>query len=303
MRRQAPTLAPAADAPNLLAQATPLLFVVIWATGFVVARLVAPHIEPLTFLTFRFTLTAIAFAALCTATRAKWSATWQGWAFALGTGVLMQGIYLGGIFWATHRGLPASVAALITGLQPLATALLAFPLLGEQVSRRRWLGIVTGFVGAILVIAPTLAQGAASRLGLGPILMCLASMLAITAATLVQKRLPATTDLRTHACGQFIGGTAFVAPLAWFTERGVFDNDWQLWVGLAWGVLALSVGASLLLLTPIRRRAVSGVASLFYLVPPVVALMALVLFGDELGTVQIVGMVVAAIGVSVASRG
>ena len=286
-----------------LQRTAPLAFVAIWATGFIVARLVAPHAEPLTFLSIRFVLSAAAFAAICAATRAVWPTTPRLWGAALLTGLLMQGVYLGGIFWATRHGLPAAVAALITGLQPLMTAVLAFPVLGERVSGRRWLGIVTGFAGAMLVVSPNLAAGTGAGLVLAPVLVCLGSMLAITAGTLLQKRLPLGADLRTNACGQFIGGAAFVIPLALLTERGGFDGAWQLWAGLGWAVIGLSVGATTLLQTLIRRGAVAGVASLFYLVPPVVAAMAFVLFGERLLAVQIVGMALAALGVFVASRG
>ncbi len=283
-------------------RAVPLLFVVIWATGFVVARLVAAHAQPLWFLEARFVLTVAALLALCLAVRATWPRGLRAWLVLLGTGMLMQGIFLGGVFWATHQGLPASVAALVTGLQPLATAALAGPLLGERVSGVRWAGIATGFVGALLVIGPTLAVGAGAVAGL-PVLACLASMLSITFGTLIQKRAPVGADLRSTACVQFMGAALLVLPLAALTEPPQFDPGWQLWVGLAWAVGGLSVGASLLLLGLIRRGGVAGVASLFYLVPPVVAVMAFALFGDRLVPVQVAGMLVAALGVFVASRG
>ena len=285
-----------------VARAVPLVFVVIWATGFVVARLVAAHAQPLWFLEARFVLTVAALLAICVGVRATWPRGVRTWLAMLGTGMLMQGVFLGGVFWATHQGLSASVAALITGLQPLATAALAGPLLGERVSGVRWAGIATGFVGAMLVIGPTLAVGAGAIGGL-PVLACLASMLSITLGTLIQKRAPVGADLRTTACVQFMGATLLVLPLAALTEPPRFDPGWQLWVGLAWAVGALSVGASLLLLGLIRRGGVAGVASLFYLVPPVVAVMAFALFGDRLVPVQVAGMLVAALGVFVASRG
>ena len=286
-----------------LAKSAPLAFVAIWATGFIVARLVAPHAEPLTFLSVRFVLSAAAFAAICAATRAVWPVTARLWGAALMTGMLMQGVYLGGIFWATRHGLPAAVAALITGLQPLTTAVLAFPVLKERVTGRRWLGIVTGFAGAMLVVSPDLSAGAGAGALLPPVLACLGSMLAITAGTLIQKRLPAGADLQTNACAQFIGGAAVVIPLALLTEQGGFDGAWPLWAGLGWAVVGLSVGATTLLQTLIRRGAVAGVASLFYLVPPVVALMAFSLFGETLLPVQGAGMMLAAAGVFIASRG
>ncbi len=279
----------------------PLLFVGIWATGFIVARLVAPHVDPLTFLTYRFVLSAAMFTAIAAAVRAAWPSGVRGWRDALIAGVLMQGIYLGGVFWAVRHGLPAGISALVTGLQPLLTALLAFPLLGERVGARRWAGIALGFAGALLVLQPQLRAGPGGLL-IVPLLVCGAGMVGMTLGTIWQKRTASTADLRTNAAVQFIGAALVAIPVAALTETGRFDASWQAWTGLAWAVCGLSVGAISLLLILIKRRAVAGVASLFYLVPPVVAVLAFALFGEQLSALQVVGMAVAATGVAVASR-
>jgi len=275
----------------------PILFVLIWTTGFLTARFVAPHADPLTFLAIRVAASAIAFAVLSTLTGAVWPRTLRGWFNAAVTGVLMQAIYLGGVFWAVRHGLPAGTAALITGLQPLLTAALAFPLLGERVPPRRWAGIILGFLGAVLVLAPQL-RGAPV---LVPAVVCVGSMFAITFGTLWQKHTGAG-DLRTTACIQFLGAAALMIPAALLLETGRFDGSWQAWSGLVWAVLGLSVGATWLLLTLIRRGAVAGVTSLFYLVPPVAALTAWLLFGETLVPVQMAGMALAAAGVGLAAR-
>ncbi len=280
----------------------PLLFVSIWATGFIVARLVAPHVDPLTFLAYRFVLSASAFAIIAAAVRAAWPRGVRGWRDALVAGVLIQGIYLGGVFWSVRHGLPAGISALITGLQPLLTALLAFPLLGERVGVRRWAGIGLGFAGALLVLQPQLIAGSSSLL-IAPLLACGAGMVAITLGTIWQKRTASTADLRTNAAVQFSGAALVTIPAAALTESGHFDGTWQAWTGLAWAVCGLSLGAISLLLILIKRGAVAGVASLFYLVPPVVAVLAFALFGEQLSALQVAGMAVAATGVAVASRG
>ncbi len=280
----------------------PLLFVSIWATGFVVARLVAPHADPLTFLSYRFVLSASAFAGIAAAVRAPWPRGVRRWRDALVAGVLMQGIYLSGVFWAVRHGLPTGISALITGLQPLLTALLAFPLLGERVGGRRWGGIGLGFAGALLVLQPQLRAGSGDILVM-PLLACGAGMAAMTLGTIWQKRTASTADLRTNAAVQFIGAALVTIPVAASTEAGRFDGTWQAVAGLAWAVCGLSLGATSLLLALIRRGAVAGVASLFYLVPPVVAVLAFALFGEQLSALQVAGMALAAAGVAVASRG
>ena len=279
----------------------PLLFVGIWATGFLVARLVAPYADPLTFLSARYVLSALAFGGIAAVAGARWPRSPRAWRDAAVAGILMQGIYLGGVFWGVRHGLPAGISALITGLQPLLTAALAFPMLGERVGGRRWLGIFIGFAGAVLVLLPSLASigGVAGA----PLLACLAAMVGITLGTIWQKRTGAAADLRTNACVQFMAAAAVTIPVAWLTEAGQFAMAWQSWVGLAWAVLGLSLGAISLLLILIKRGAVAGVASLFYLVPPLVAVLAFLLFGERLVPVQVAGMTLAAAGVAVASRG
>ena len=280
----------------------PLLFVAIWATGFIVARMVAPHVDPLSFLVIRFTISAAAFAALAFMTKAPWPKDTRAWTNAAIAGVLIQGIYLSGVFWSVRHGLPTGIAALITGLQPLLTALLAAPLLGEIVGRRRWCGILLGFAGALLVLSPQLRVASGSLL-LAPLLAAGASMIGITLGTIWQKRTGAVADLRTGAAVQFAGAALFTLPIALATETGRFDFSLEAWIGLAWAVCGLSLGAISLLLIMIRRGAVARVASMFYLVPPVVALIAFAAFGEALTTLQIGGMATAAAGVALAGRG
>lgn len=286
--------------PALL-RTVPAVFVVIWATGFVLARFVAPHADPITFLTLRCVLAAAVFALIAFSAGAKWPSTPRHWFNALFAGVLMQGIYLGATFWAAKHGLPAGIIALVMGLQPLLTGVLSVPLLGERVSGQRWIGIVLGFSGALLVLFPRIGE-AASALPPAATLVALGGMTAMTLGTIWQKRTASASDLRTNAAVQFIGAVLVLAPLALLTEDLYLDGSVEMWIGLAWGVLGLSVGAITLLLYLIRQGAVAGVATLLYLVPPVSAVMAFFLFGEQLAPVQMLGMAVAAVGVAIANR-
>lgn len=279
----------------------PLTFVGIWSTGFISARLVAPYTDPLTFLVYRFLLSALAFALIAMAVRARWPQGPAAWGRALLTGTLLQGIYLGGVFLAVSDGLPTGVASVVVGLQPLLTALLALPLLGESVSPKKWLGIALGFGGALIVLSPQLSASLEGVTPL-PLLAVVVSMFAITLGTIWQKRTGAAVDLRTNAAVQFLGAAIVTAPVALLTESGRFEPVWQSWVGLIWSVLGLSVGAIYLLLILIRRGSVASVASLFYLVPPAVAVMAWLFFDEALGPLQIVGMAIAVTGVAIAGR-
>jgi drug/metabolite transporter (DMT)-like permease len=286
---------------ELLPRLAPPLFVLIWSTGFIVARLVAPHADPLTFLWVRYVLAALVLAGVALLLRAPWPKTRTGWRDGLVAGVLLHGIYLGGVFWAVKHGLPAGIAALIAGLQPLATGLLVGPLLGERVSARRWLGIAVGCLGAALVVGPKL--GVPGGLPALPLLVCVVAMLSITFGTIWQKRTGSATDLRTNTVVQYVGAALVTLPLALILEDGRLEPVVPLYIGLAWAVFGLSIGAIGLLMLLIRRGAVAGVAALLYLVPPVSALMAFALFGETLTLLQVAGMVVAAVGVAIASRG
>jgi drug/metabolite transporter (DMT)-like permease len=284
-----------------LARSAPLLFVFIWGTGAIVARLVAPYSEPLTFLLLRYGLTIAVLAGIALAVHAPWPATLRSWRDAMLAGILLHGLYLGGMFWAVGAGVPAGIAALIAGLQPLATALLVGPLLGEEVSQRRWVGILIGLVGAVLVIAPKL--GGSDGLQAGPILLCVLAMISMTVGTIWQKRTGHAGDLRTSTVVQYLGAALVTLPVALAFEHGRFHANLSFGIGLIWAVFGLSIGGIGLLLFLIRRGAVAGVASLFYLVPPVSSLIAYALFGETLTPIQLVGMAVAVLGIAITSKG
>jgi drug/metabolite transporter (DMT)-like permease len=277
----------------------------LWSTGFISARLVAPHVDPLTFLSIRFGLCILIFGLAAVAAGARWPSSARGWASALLAGVLLQGIYLGGVFWAVRHGLPAGVAALIVSLQPVLTILLAWPLLGEVPGPWRWTGTLLGLGGTALVVGPTL--GATSGAGVAPpagvtIAACVLSMVAITLGTIWQKRTAGAADLRTNLTLQFLGALLLTLPLALATESLRFDLVPAAIAGLLWSVLANSVGSTVLLMLMIQRGEVAAVASLFYLVPVVSAVLAYALFAEVLQPVQIAGMALAAAGVAVANR-
>ncbi len=287
-------------AQDTLAFLAPALFVLIWSTGFVIARLVAPYADPLSFLSMRYVLVIALLAPVAWWFGAKWPATARDWRDGLIAGVLLHGIYLGGVFWAVADGLPAGIAALIVGLQPLATAMLVGLTLGERVSPLRWIGIAVGFAGALLVILPRL--GVEAGLPPGPVGIVLVSMLSITLGTIWQKRTGGAQDVRTNTVVHFIGAAIVTLPVAFLIEENRVPMVPDVIFGLAWSVLVMSIGGIFLLLALIRRGAVAGVAALLYLVPPCSALMAWVLFGETLAPVQIAGMAIAAVGVAIASR-
>src|SRR5262245_22836416 len=285
-------------------RAAPLTFALLWSSGFIVAKYAAPDADPFTFLAVRFGLTVAILGLISIASRAPWPASPREAGHSIVAGVLLHGGYLAGVWWAIAQGLPAGIAGLITAAQPLLTALLAMPLLGERVTPRQWGGIISGFVGIVLVLAPRLAGVDVAVLGpvALPMLAIFAATVSVTLGTFYQKRFAAGADLRTGTALQFVGAFVAVAPLALATESLRFEPTATLLAALAWSVLGMSIAAIVLLLLLIRRGALSRVAALIYLVPPLTALEAFILFGESLSALQVVGMAVTAAGVWLATR-
>jgi drug/metabolite transporter (DMT)-like permease len=275
-------------------------FVFIWATGFIVARLAAPHADPFTFLTLRYGLGILVFAIAAIGLRAAWPRDWKSWRDALVAGMLLHGLYIGGVFWAIWNGMPAGVTALVTGLHPLLTAALAIPILHERIITRQWLGIALGFIGVGLVVAPALR--AAEGVPLIPLMVSVGATLALSLGTVWQKHSRPQMDLRVNAAIQFIGALLLTAPLALLFEAGRFDHSPAVWGALLWAVFVISVGAISLLLVLLKRGAASRVAPLLYAAPPVAALIAFVLFDEALTPLQVGGAVLAIIGAYTARR-
>jgi drug/metabolite transporter (DMT)-like permease len=282
----------------------PFTFVLIWSTGWIVARAIAPYADPLTFLLVRYTLAGLCLAGFALVVSAPWPRRPHEIGHGLVSGALIHAVYLGGVWWAIAHGVPAGISALIAALQPIMTAVLAPWLTGERVRRRQWLGIGLGFVGIILVVAPKVAATDPGQLGavVVPLLVNMAAMLSVTLGTLYQKRFVATLDLRTSTVIQYVGALLVTLPAALLLEDMRFEVNAVTVGWMAWSVLAISIGAIALLLLLIRRGAVARAAALIYLVPPVAAVQAYFLFGETLTDVQLVGMALTAIGVWRATR-
>jgi drug/metabolite transporter (DMT)-like permease len=272
----------------------PLLFVLIWSTGFVVARVAAPHADLQLFLSLRFTLTAAVMGLTALVAGAKWPRGRELWPHVL-AGALMQGVYLSASYWAIARGLSVGVMALLGALQPLFTALFMVATRRTKLASRAWSGLLIGFGGVGLVLAPTLANGAGSLNGL-TVGAALLSVVAVTAGTLIQKWL-AKTDLRSAASVQNLGGAAISALVMLGAGTGRWDGTPILWSALVWAVLVLSVVGTTLLMWMMRHGEATKVTALLLLVPPLAAIQAFVFFRETLAPFQIVGFALALGGV------
>jgi len=286
---------------HFLIRAAPLTFALLWSSGFIVAKYATPDADPFTFLTARFGAAILILLLLALASGASWPKSAREAGHSMMAGVLLHGGYVGGVWWAVAHGLPAGISGLITAGQPLLTALLAAPLLGERVTWLQWCSIVAGFIGIVLVLAPRLAGVALGAIAL-PMLANAGATVSVTLGTFYQKRFVPATDLRTGTCLQYVGALAVVLPLALATETLRLDPTVTLLASLAWSVLVMSIAAIVLLLLMIRHGELSRVAALIYLVPPLAVIEAYVLFGESLDAVQIAGVAVTVAGVWLATR-
>ena len=288
----------------LFNRAIPLVFVLLWSTGWIVARYAADYADPLTFLAARYALAGAALILFALLAGAAWPRHGADWGHALFSGILVHALYLGGVWWAIRQGVPASVSALIAALQPILSALLAPKFAGERISPLRWAGVALGLAGLLLVLSPRLVgvSPEALRAAALPLAVNCLAMLSVTLGTFYQKRFIHTGDLRAVSVLQYAGALLVTLPAAFLLEpMRIVWNPLMAGV-MAWSVLGLSIGAFSLLLVLIRRGEVARSAQLIYLVPPTAALQAWLLFGEQLAPVQLAGMAVTVLGVALASR-
>ncbi|MGB6055367.1 MAG: DMT family transporter [Burkholderiaceae bacterium] len=287
--------------PNRWIAAMPLVFVVIWSTGFIVAKYGLPYAPPLTFLLLRFTGVLVFLLPLVLLMRAPWPVGRL--RHVAVAGILIQAGYLAGVWCAIKLGMPAGLSALIVGLQPILTAFAA-PMVGESVRGRQWIGLLLGLAGVGLVVANKIGLSGLSGVAIG---LCVFALLSITLGTLYQKKYCPHFDLRTGTIIQFAASIAVILPFAIWFEHLTPALDTVQWTpefigALLWSVLALSIGAIFLLYALIRRNAATSVASLLYLTPPTTALMAWWMFGEVFSLIGLAGMVLAVVGVAFVVR-
>ena len=281
----------------------PLIFVMIWSSGFVVARYGMPSSPPMTFLATRYALSVACFLVWAFAARVSWPAKPRQWLHLAITGVLMHGVYLGGVWSAVKLGMGAGLTSLLVALQPVLTAIWLSSR-GDRVTRMQWVGLALGMLGLIMVVSAKLGLG---EVNAGNLACAVLSLLAITVGTLYQKRYVAACDVRSanliQLCAAFVVTLPLamleVEPMRW-TRSGGWNMD--LIGAMGWSVLGMTLGGSSLLYLLIQRGAATSVTSLFYLVPPTTALMAAVLFGEPITEFTVFGTALTAVGVAVVVR-
>jgi drug/metabolite transporter (DMT)-like permease len=285
------------DFEKFAARAAPAIFVVLWSTGFIGTKYVLNGAEPLTYLTIRMILVVGLMAIIVAIARPRWP-TRSGVAHSVAAGILVHGFYLGGTAIAIAHSIPAGLSALIPGLQPILTSTLANRWLGERVTPLQWSGLLLGLAGVVLILHDRPMSGEA---GWGWLASGV-SLVSITLGTLYQRRYCGDIDWRAGNLVQYIAVAIFFATGAWLFESNVVHWTSEFVLSVIWLAVVLSIGSIGLLYWLIRRSAATSVASLFYLVPAVTALMAFILFGERLDRIAMAGMVACAAAVFLVNR-
>jgi drug/metabolite transporter (DMT)-like permease len=285
------------DFEDLAARAAPAVFVVLWSTGFIGTKYVLNNAEPFTYLAIRMAFVVGLMAIIVAVARPRWPDR-RGIGHSIVAGLLVHGIYLGGTAVAIAHSIPAGLSALIPGLQPILTSTLANRWLGERVTPLQWTGLLIGLAGVVLILHDRPMGGEA---GWGWLASGV-SLVSITLGTLYQRRYCNAIDWRTGNLVQYIAVTVFFGLGAWLFETNVVHWTREFILALTWLAVVLSIGSIGLLYWLIRRSAATKVASLFYLVPAVTAVMAYVLFDERLDALAIAGMVACAAAVLLVNR-
>jgi len=281
----------------------PIVFVLLWSTGFVGAKYILPFAEPFVFLTIRYAVATVLLVVIAKAIGESLSLTrnqvWQ----SISVGVFLQVIYIGGVFYAVHLGVPAGITSAIVSLQPIVVSVLAVKFLGEKI---RWVqagGLILGLLGVSLLLLPKVFSGDFSPnfSGVG-ILSCFLALSGTTAGYLLQKKSGTDIPFLPGTAVQFAAATVIFALAATFTEEWKVEVTTEFLLALAWIVIALSIGSIFLLFYLLKHDSASSVSSLYYLVPPLTAIEAFVLFREKISPIGLFGMALAALGTILVTR-
>lgn len=285
-----------------LSRLAPVIFVLLWSTGWVAAKYGGLYADPLTFLVVRYGVALVLFLIVCKVGRVAFPKHRSGWLHAIVSGVFLHGLYLGMVWWAIGQGVPAALSGIIAGLQPLMTGVAAAFLIGEELSTTQRIGLLVGFAGIAIAVLPNVVVIDADTIPVYAVVINVFAMACVTTGTIYQKRYLKEGDLRAVATLQYVGALLVTVPAAYLLEDMHIDWSLGFFATLAWSVLGISMGAIALLLYLIRKGDVSKAASLIYLIPPLAAIEAAIAFGEHLTMPMIIGTCVVVLGVYLTNR-
>jgi drug/metabolite transporter (DMT)-like permease len=277
----------------------PALFVLLWSTGFTGIRYGIPYAPPFTFIAVRMAIASVLLAFISLAITRRFAHDLPTIGKSALVGVTIHGAYLGGCFYGVKQGMPAGITALICSLQPVLVSIFSSIFFQEKLSARKWLGLGLGLAGLVLVIAPKLEGAGDQGLPAAGVITVFIALLGGTSGTLLQKKFGAGVEVLSGTSWQYVATGILMGLFALTFEGGEFIT-WNapFIFSLTWLILALSIGAILILYFLLARSSASSVSSLYYLVPAVTAVEAYFLFGEKIGLVTALGTLVTIAGVA-----
>jgi len=281
----------------------PIIFVLLWSTGFIGAKYILPYAEPFVFLTIRYLFATLILVAIAKAIGESLRITWSQIKQSILVSVFLHVIYIGGVFYAIFIDIPAGITAVIVSLQPILVSAIAIPLLNERLSYKQIFGLLLGFIGVTFLLIPKLFEGDLSiGFSAAGITACVLALLGTTAGYLIQKKGGADIPFLPGTAVQFASATIIFAIASIIFEPLKVDITLEFILALAWIVIALSIGSIFLLFYLLRKGSASSVSSLYYLVPPLTAIQAYLFFGERINTIGLVGMALAALGTLIVTK-
>ena len=276
----------------------PIIFILLWSSAFITTKPIIDNSDPFSALAFRFFFVALGFYLFSLYTKQTLVIDRKNLVEAIFSGVLFHGFYLGGVFFSISIGMPTGIAALIVTLQPILTNLLSGPLLGEKITLRQWLGVLFGFFGAVLVLGFDIGSG----VPLFGLISTIIALLAITSSTIWQKKLSNNLPLSVSNFYQAIGGCLFhILIIIFFTKPYIYFNKTFI-LSMSHQIFLVSFGAFTILMFLIKKNSASRTVSIFFLIPPVSALMAWFFLNENLTNIDLLGFLIASIGVYMATK-
>ena len=276
----------------------PFIFILLWSSAFVTTKPIVDNSEPFSALAFRFLIVAIGFLIFSFYSKKEIIISKKNIAESLLTGVLFHGLYLGGVFFSISKGMPTGIAALIVTLQPILTNILAGPLLNEKISWKQWLGIVLGFIGAVLVLGFDIGE----TIPISGVVATFVALFAITGSTIWQKKLSNNISLPVNNMYQAIGGFLFHTLIILFFIEPYINFNATFAIAMAHQILLVSFGAFTILMFLIKHNSASKTVSIFFLIPATSAFIAWLFLNENLNLIDICGFIIASVGVFIATR-
>ena len=277
----------------------PIIFILLWSSAFITTKPIVDYSDPFAALSFRFLIVAIGFCFFSLFSKKKILVSIKNILHSISTGVLFHGFYLGGVFYSISIGLPAGIAALIVTLQPILTNALAGPVLNEKITLKKWLGVFLGFIGATIVIGFDIGKS----LPLLGIIAVIISLIAVTSATLWQKKISNNLPLSVNNMYQAIGGFLFhLIIIIFFIQEPFINFSKTFIIAISHQIILVSFGAFTILMFLIKKNSASKTVSVFFLIPPTSAIMAFIFLGENLNNIDIFGFIIATLGVYIATR-